>query len=181
MGNLVRQENRADPPQTASVTWTYDAAGRMLTRTADSLTTTSTYDLNGNKLTASDGTLTITATYDRDDRVLTVNDEDAGSTADTTYAYPTLAAPTRADPTGSYGFTLDKFDRATAVNDPVMAGDFTWAYRADGLPSVFGQPNGNATDLAYDKLGHLTGSDADTSGGTDGPSTPGPSTAPARS
>ena len=83
------------------------------------------------------------------------------------HADPTLAAPTRADVTGSYGFTLDKFDRPTAVNDPVMATDFTWTYRSDGLPSVFGQPNGNATDLAYGQLGHPTGSDADTSGGTD--------------
>ena len=63
--------------------------------------------------------------------------------------------------------TLDAFDRPTAVNDPVMASDFTWTYRADGLPSAFGQPNGNATDLSYDKLGRLTGSDDDTAGGTD--------------
>jgi RHS repeat-associated protein len=166
IGNQIRQENRADPPMTASITWTYDAAGRILTRTADSATTTYTYDLAGNKLTASDGTFTINATYDRINRASTVDDEDAGTTPDTTYTY-SLATPSWTDPTGSYGVTLDKFDRPTAVNDPVMASDFTWTYGADGQPSVFGQPNGNATDLTYDKLGRLTGSDDDTAGGTD--------------
>ena len=87
LGQRVRQENRSDPPQTSSVTWVYDAAGRMTSRTADNVTTTYTYDADGNKLTASDGTLTITATYDRLNRVLTVDDEDAGTLADTTYAY----------------------------------------------------------------------------------------------
>ena len=166
IGNQIRQENRSDPPMTASITWTYDAAGRILTRTADSATTTYTYDLAGNKLTASDGTFTINAAYDRLNRALTVDDEDAGTTADTTYTY-SLTTPAWTDPTGSYGVTLDAFDRPTAVNDPVMASDFTWTYRADGLPSAFGQPNGNATDLSYDKLGRLTGSDDDTAGGTD--------------
>ena len=147
LGRQVRQENRTDAPMTASVTWTYDAAGRMLSRTADSITTTYTYDLSGNKLTASDGTLAITGTYDRDDRVLTVDDEDAGTTADTTYTYPTLLAPTRADVTGSYAFTLDKFDHATAVNDPVMASDFTTTYRADGQPELISRPDGNYTEL----------------------------------
>ncbi len=166
LGNQIRQENRSDPPYTDSVVWTHDAAGRILTRIADSATTTYTYDLNGNRLSASDGTLTIDATFDRTGRALTVDDEDAGTTPDTTYTY-SLTSPAWTDPTGSYGVTLDKFDRATALDDPVMASDFTWTYRADGQPSVFGQPNGNATDLTYDALGHLTGSDDDTSGGTD--------------
>ena len=52
LGQQIRQENRSDPPTTASITWTYDGAGRQLTRTADSVTTTYTYDANGNKLTA---------------------------------------------------------------------------------------------------------------------------------
>ena len=163
LGRQVRQENRTDAPMTASVTWTYDAAGRMLSRTADSITTTYTYDLSGNKLTASDGTLAITGTYDRDDRVLTVDDEDAGTTADTTYTYPTLLAPTRADVTGSYAFTLDKLDHVTAVNDPVMASDFTTTYRADGQPKLISRPDGNYTELTYDKLGGALGSDTDTS------------------
>ena len=65
IGNRIRQENRADPPLTASVQWTYDGAGRVLTRLADGVTTTSTYDAVGNKLTASDGTLTITTDITR--------------------------------------------------------------------------------------------------------------------
>jgi hypothetical protein len=42
VGNQTCQENRADPPMTASITWTCDAAGRILTRQADSITNTST-------------------------------------------------------------------------------------------------------------------------------------------
>jgi YD repeat-containing protein len=85
LGNRIRQENRADSPLTPSVTWTYDGAGRILTRVADGLTTTYTYDENGNRLTATAGAFTITTSYDRLDRPLTIDDEDAGTTPDTTY------------------------------------------------------------------------------------------------
>jgi RHS repeat-associated protein len=166
VGNKVTEQNRTDPPFTSSVTWTYDAAGRILTRTANGTTTTYTYDANGNKLTASDGSLTITATYDRLNRPLTVDDEDAGSTADTTYSY-SLTSPSWTDPTGTYQVTLDKFDRTTIVNDPVNASNFTWTYGANGQPLTFGQPNGNTTTFAYDDLGRLTSKDAESGGGTD--------------
>jgi RHS repeat-associated protein len=166
LGNKLRQENRADPIGTFSVQWTYDGAGRIQTRQADGVTTTYTYDANGNKLTASDGTLTITSTYDRLNRPLTVDDEDAGSTADTTYTY-SLTSPAWTDPTGSYGATLDAFDRATAVNDPVNASDFTWTYRADGQPASFGQPNGNTTAYAYDATGRLISKDTTATAPTD--------------
>jgi RHS repeat-associated protein len=169
LGNKLRQENRADPIGTYSVQYTYDGAGRVLTRQADGVTVTSTYDANGNRLTIGDGTFTITTTYDRLNRPLTVDDEDAGTTADTTYTYA-LTSPSWTDPSGSYGATLDAFDRPTAVNDPVNASDFTWTYRADGQPLMAGAPNGNWTEHTYDALGRLTGKDTDTSnttGGTD--------------
>jgi hypothetical protein len=35
MGNRIAQRNRTDPVLTASVAWTYDPAGHILTRTAD--------------------------------------------------------------------------------------------------------------------------------------------------
>ena len=153
LGRRIRQENRSDALHTASVTWTYDAAGRMLTRTADGVTTSYTYDDDGNKLTASDGTLDITATYDRLNRVLSVDDEDAGSAADTTYAY-SLTSPSWTDPTGTYHVTLDAFDRPVALDEPVSTtASFTWAYRADGQPSSVGAPNGNTTAFGYDAAG----------------------------
>ena len=158
VGNRIRQENRSDPPFTNSVAWTYDGAGRVLTRTADGVTATYTYDDNGNKLTASDGTLTITSTYDRLNRVLTVDDEDAGTTADTTYTY-SLTSPSWTDPTGTYGVTLDKFDRATVLNDPVNATNFTTAFRADGQPASSAAPNGNTTAFDYDDVGQLLSKD----------------------
>jgi len=163
LGNKIRQESRVDPPFTNSVSWTYDGAGRVLTRTADGVTMTYSYDDNGNKLTASDGTFTITATYDRLNRVLTVDDEDPGTTADTTYAY-SLTSPSWTDPTGSYGVTLDPFDRATVLDDPVDAANFTTAYRADGQPASVAAPNGNTTAFAYDSLGHLTSKDTTATG-----------------
>jgi RHS repeat-associated protein len=163
-GNRVRQENRADPPLTASVTWTHDAAGRLLTRTADGVTVTYGYDAAGNRLTATDGTLTITAAYDRIGRPLTVDDEDAGTTADTTYGYAHVF-PSRTDPSGFYAFDLDKFGRVTAYDDPVEAGDFALTFRADGQPATVAAPNGNTTTHAYDALGHLTSKDT-AAGGT---------------
>ncbi len=166
LGNRIRQENRTDVPMTASVTWTHDGAGRILTRTADGVTTTTTYDANGNRLTVGDGTYLINAAYDRLNRPLTVDDEDAGTTADTTYTY-SLTAPAWTDVTGTYGVTLDTFDRALQINDPVNAANFITTYRADGQRATFAQPNGNTTDYTYDTAGHLTGSDDDTAGGTD--------------
>ena len=117
----------------------------------------------GNLLTASDATLTITATYDRLNRVLTVDDEDAGTTADTTHTY-SLTSPSWTDPTGSYAVTLDKFDRATVLNDPVNATNFTTTYRADGQPASIGVPNGNTTAFAYDTMGHLLSKDTTAAG-----------------
>ena len=133
-----------------------------LTTTPDGATTY-TYDANGNRLTAASGAATITMTYDRLNRVLTVDDDDLGTTVDTTYTY-SLTSPSWTDPSGAYTATIDKFDRATAVNDPVNATDFTWAYRADGQPSSFAQPNGNTTALAYDTLGRLTSKDTTAAG-----------------
>ena len=97
IGNRTAQRNRIDPVLTTSVAWTYDPFGRMLSRTADSATTSGTYDMSGNKLTATSAIGTITATYDRLNRVLTVDDEDAGSTADTTYTYA-LSSSSWSDP-----------------------------------------------------------------------------------
>jgi YD repeat-containing protein len=96
-------------PITNSISWTYDGAGRVLSRTANAVTPTYGYDANGNRLSATTGSLAITATYDRLNRPLTVDDEDAGTTADTTYAY-SLTSPSWTDPTGTYLVSLDPGD-----------------------------------------------------------------------
>ena len=162
-GNRIRQENRADPPYSNSVVWTYDATGRMLTRVADGATTTYTHDANGNQLTASAGGLVITATYDRLGRVLTVDDEDAGTTADTSYTY-SLTSPTWTDPTGSYAATLDKFDRAVALTDPASASGWTFSYWADGQLASATQGNGNTLTQTFDAAGHLLDRETKTGG-----------------
>ena len=165
LGNKLNQRNRTDPLLTASVAWTYDGAGRILTRTADGLATTYGYDAIGNQLTATTGSQTITTSYDRLGRPLTVDDEDTGTVADTTYTY-SLTSPAWTDPTGSYSATLDRFDRTLAVNDPLNASDFIWTYRADGQPATFGQPNGNTTAFAYDAVGRLVSKDTTAAGPT---------------
>lgn len=141
------------PPLATVIMWTYDGAGRVLGRTANGATTSYTYDDNGNRLTATAATGTITATYDRLNRVLTVDDEDAGSGVDTSYTY-SLTNPSWTDPTGSYTVSLDKFDRQTALTDPIHgASTFTWSYRADGQRASQGAPNGNTTTFGYDDAG----------------------------
>ena len=163
IGNQIYQRNRTDPILTNSVVWTHDPAGRILTRTANSATTTYTYDLNGNKLTAAAGGLTITATYDRLNRVLTVDDEDAGTTADTSYTY-SLTSPSWTDPTGSYAATLDKFDRAVALTDPASASGWTWTYGTSGQVLSGAQGNGNTIAQTFDAAGHLLDRETKTGG-----------------
>jgi YD repeat-containing protein len=127
-------------------------AGRILSRTADGVTTSYTYDLDGDTLTASAGGLTITSAYDRRSRVVSTDDEDSGTAPDTTYQYG-LSSVAWADPTGSYQSTLDRFDRVTSLSDPVNPLSFTWQYHADGQPSGATQPNSNFTAITYDALG----------------------------
>ncbi|MEI7744799.1 MAG: hypothetical protein WCK58_13750, partial [Chloroflexota bacterium] len=157
LGNRITQRNRTDHGPTVSVIWTYDPYGRILTRTADSTTTTSTYDLAGNRLTATTGTMTITATYDRLGRVLTVDDEDAGTTADTSYTWAVgaggVSTPSWTDPTGSYTAVLDALDRPTAMTDPVSASGWTFSYGAAGQATGSTQGNGNTVASTFDAMG----------------------------
>ncbi len=54
------------------VTWTYDAASRVTSRAAGSLTTTYGYDDAGNRTSAAEGGITIATAYDRLNRPLSV-------------------------------------------------------------------------------------------------------------
>ena len=136
------------------VTWTYDGADRMLTRVADSVTTTYDYDANGNMTSASTSSpsRTIAMSHDRLDR-LTKVDPDTGST-DTDYGYG-FTSITRDDPTGSYSFGIDKWGRQTSMSTPAASGH-TSAWRPDGLAGTSTDPNGTTTTRTYDDAGHLT-------------------------
>lgn len=74
----------------------------------------------------------------------------------------TYPPPRRCSP--SHAATLDRFDRPLTVNDPAGATDFSWSYPADGRPAMVSCLDGNHTDLTYDALGRLTGSDTDAAG-----------------
>ena len=153
------QTNRTDTtPSTPTITLTYDAAGRTLSRAylddaGNSRTTTYTYDLAGNLATAIDGSSTISIASDRLGRPMSVTVvADAGAT--TTYAY-SFTAPTRTDPSGAYTMAIDKFGHLTSLTDPIHAGPFSWVYGADGQPMSASAPNGNSSALTYDAVGRL--------------------------
>jgi RHS repeat-associated protein len=155
LGRRTAQSARGTGSQPTLIAWAYETAGRVASRTADSVATTYTYDDNSNRLTAQTGSgPTITATYDRLNRPLSVsvsNDSSAG----TTYSY-SLTAPSWTDPSGSYTATLDAFDRQVELADPVN-GSTHWAfsYRADGQPALVDAPNGNDTTFTYDAAGSV--------------------------
>ena len=169
-GNRVDQTNRADTPPYASITWTYDAANRMTSRTADGATVSYTYDGAGNQLTADGPEGTISATYDRLARPLSVEGDDG---AETDYGYG-LTGASRSDPSGEYDVTLDNAGRQTSIclpvpgliGDPCQEYDTYW--RADGLswgvsailPVNYGY-TGRWYDFvrgySYDPLGRLVG------------------------
>jgi RHS repeat-associated protein len=163
-GNRVGQVNRSDStPASPTVSWAYDAADRMTSRTADGATVTFAYDALGNRTSADGPQGEITTTYDRHNRPLTVTAED-GST--TTYTYD-FGAPTRADPSGSYTFSLDAAGRELETTDPLHAGaPFSTTYRADGQPATRADPTANLTTFGYDSLGHLTASATTAAGGS---------------
>ncbi len=153
-GNRTSQTDRTAGQ---SVSWTYDHADRLATRTADGVTVTYGYDAAGNRTSAGDGTRTISTTYDAMSRPLAVTtSDDAGAATSTTYSF---SAPSWSDPTGSYSAVLDKFGRQTSVTEPIHPGSpFTSAYRADGQPLSVAAPNGNTTTYGYDLAGHPTAS-----------------------
>jgi RHS repeat-associated protein len=153
LGRKVSQNNRTDSaPLAPEVTWTYDGAGRMLTRSADAANTTYVYDLNGNRTTATSAGGTISATYDRLNRPLAISlSSDSG--AGTTYTY-SFTNPSWTDPTGSYAATLDMFGRELTLTDPIHgASTFGWVYFADGQPESTSAPNANTTAYTYDPVG----------------------------
>ena len=160
-GHTKSQTNRTDTsPLTPTITWTHDAAGRAVSRAyedeaGNARTTTYTYNAAGALLTAVDGTSTITITPDRLGRPVSVTvTGDAGAT--TTYAY-SFTAPTRTDASGAYTMAVDAFGRVTAIDDPIHTPHWTFGYGANGEPLTTGWPTGTplTTTSTYDPLGRL--------------------------
>ncbi|HCS57045.1 MAG TPA: hypothetical protein DIW80_07240 [Gordonia polyisoprenivorans] len=159
LGRRASQSERGVGTMPTLVSWTYDDAGRVLTRSWNnsiSHVTSYEYDANGNRTRArnQDGSTIsseITATYDRLNRPLTVAVV-GDSGAATTYTY-NLTSPSWTDPSGQYTATLDKFDRQILLTDPIHGTPWAWTYRADGRPGTWSAPNGNTTTYGYDDVG----------------------------
>ncbi|MFN8518148.1 MAG: RHS repeat-associated core domain-containing protein [Chloroflexota bacterium] len=134
------------------VTWTYDAADRMLTRVADGNTTSYGYDANGNMTSAAVAAETISVTYDRLDRPLLVT---PGSGATTEYGYTSFTLLERDDPSGALDFGLDKWGRQTTMKVGATTVD-TVAWRPDGLVASSANVDGNTNARTYDAAGRLT-------------------------
>lgn len=134
------------------VTWTYDAADRMLTRVADSATTTYGWDANGNMTSAAVTAETITTTWDRLDRPLVVT---PGNGATTTYRYSSFTLLERDDPAGDLDFGLDRWGRQTTMKRSGSTID-TVSWRPDGLVASSANADGNTNTRTYDALGRVT-------------------------
>jgi hypothetical protein len=122
---------RTDPtPETPTITWTFDAAGRSISRAylddaGNPRTTSYAYDLAGDLLSAIDGTSAITVTSDRLGRPLSVSETgDTGAT--TTYTY-SFTAPARTDASGAYTLAVDPLGHLTSLTDPIHVTPFAWA------------------------------------------------------
>jgi RHS repeat-associated protein len=163
LGRRTGQSQRGSAG-TPLVSWTYDGAGRILSRVAGGQTTSYSYDDNGNRLTATSGAGTITTTYDRLNRPMQVTiSGDAGATS--AYSY-SLTSPSWTDPSGTYAATLDAFDRQISLTDPIHGSSpFTWTYRADGQLATVAAPNGNSTAFGYDAAGTMTSKNTTGTGG----------------
>ena len=126
-----------------------------------------TYDAAGNLMSATDGKTNekISATYDPVGRTLSVG-HTGGSLSDpgTTYAYTSANNVTRADPSGTYGLTLDNLGRVTSMTDPINAGNqFAWSYGPTGhllsttapIANGGGAPTTYTSAYAFDPLGRI--------------------------
>lgn len=166
-------------PDGQTVYWSYDSAGRLCRRTAFNAGSGPTWPSNrcadvglsgtpavdthyehdgaGNLTVAKDelSGKAITATYDGLNRPLTVSGDTTGDPG-TTYTYG-FDNPTRTDPSGMYGFTLDDYGRQVGLIDPLHPNNpYTWTYAASGQVAGVTDPTGNLTTNTYDPMGRLT-------------------------
>ena len=163
LGRRTSQSARGTGQQSNLVTWAYDAAGRLASRTTADGTTSYQYDDNGNQTSASATGSTIATTYDRLNRPLTVS-VSGDSSATTSYTF-SRDSPAWSDPSGAYTASLDAFGRQIALTDPVHATAWTRSYRSDGQPATIAAPNGNTTAFTYDDAGTPASTSTTNNGG----------------
>jgi RHS repeat-associated protein len=164
-GRLSKEATTVDAA-THTTTSTYDAGGRLLTRTYPDATTsgTHTYDAAGQLLTVA-GSITGT-TYTADGKVLTIS---YANGVTTTYTYsPTrrwltnVSALSGATTIQAFAYTRDLAGRITAIDGNRTDEDWTYAY--DDLDRLLSATNVNTAALSqnftYDLAGNLTGNSA---------------------
>jgi YD repeat-containing protein len=160
----------------ATTSYTYDDAGRVLTQTDFGGTTTYTYDGKGNRLTATDATGHLTTyTYNADNQLTKVTDPLSRATS---YAYDSFGDVIQTtdplnnvtysfyddlgrlvmtvDPAGAAtGYTYNVFDEVTSVTR--YANLVTGTITAGTLPSVTADAvNDITTYTDYDSAGNAT-------------------------
>ena len=168
-GNLIK---RVDPrgnasganPDDYATSYTYDAAGRVLTET-DPLghTTTYTYDAVGNRTSVKDANNhTTTYTYDSRGRLASETSPTGGTRSNSYDGAGNLATTT--DPNNrTTGYSYDAANRRTSETTP-SGSTTTYTYDRDGNLTTIVDPRGNvsganpadhATTQTYDADGRL--------------------------
>ena len=151
MGNLRSQQGSGASAATATRTFTYDKAGRVLSASTSNTSTGS--NLNSTSETFS---------YDDRGKLLTT----AGTAGSTTLAYNADGLLTsRADASGTTTYGYDSHDLLTTVNDALTG--TTQAYHYNKLSQVtsINEGSGDIRKLSYDDLHRLTGDQLQTPAG----------------
>src|SRR5205823_5941751 len=151
-------------PDDYATTFTYDAAGRLLT-TTDPLghTTTQAYDKVGNETSVIDASNHTTSyAYDAQNRLTSITAPDTGVT---TYTYDGAGNElTRVDAKNhTTTYTYDGANEMLSLTSPTSQ-KWTYAYDADGNQTSMVDANGNSTQTAgdgtttrtYDAIGQVT-------------------------
>jgi len=162
-GNRLTQSDRERAPA-ISVTWAYDPADRVTSRTADSATVDYTYDDIGGLISADGPSGEIAITRNRLGDPTLVEPDD-GST-DTTYGYG-LMVGSRTDASGDYDFSLDEWGRELEIEAPIdTSSPFEFAWRPDGGRKERIDPNGMVHDHSYSggRLGDIVSDGSGCSG-----------------
>ena len=152
-GNTAGTTMYGGGDEKATTTYTYDAAGNLLTETSPlGSVTTYTHDKEGNVLTQVDENGKQTAyTYDKLYRM--VSRKDADGTA--TFAYDKAGNMTSAkDGNGTVAFAFDALSRTTKVtNEDSTTTAYTYDAASNRLSITY--PDGKAVTTAYDILGNV--------------------------
>ena len=159
MNRMTRAYTKTKAGEEYSVSYTYDALGRVVSTTDEMGNTTKvSYDKAGNVISATDaeGVVTQTATYDKMGRTTKVTD---ALGVETRYQYDAMGnvlsvveVLNSGNRTTSY--TYDKLGRLTSVTDP-MSGVTKATYDKQGNIASITDANGGVTKYTYDSMGQL--------------------------